>query len=412
MKIKRSSFLPILSLLIFGLMALTPAQAQPGVYYETVEPGAFFICAWETVRVHEYPNLGSSNVGSIVYTEEIRHNGREAFVRSENRNYLYVETEDGTQGWVNEAFLVQGGGAVVILEEAAIFSKPNTNTSITNQQFKGGEIVVLSEFRDGWVRLTGKKKEKEGWVQGYDKLSAEHFDIEAATLLSSALAIENSDDRMRELRELRGGRSYLSPEMQIVIDRSIASASTPTPAYNDQQYNNQQYNGPVYYDDPASTPNQPAQQPGTPYYATGEDAFSNNSGGNPTRSQNNSNSGSTVLRPTTAAPVNPYAYQEREVVDMASGQTYIRVRETGSIQPVKAKKPTTEFYAYHKSLPIGSKVLMSVPGTEMFIELEVVARLRSDNPHMIGLGGETIKAVFGEIAAKDVGSVSIEYPKP
>lgn len=409
MKIKRSSFLPILSLLISGLMALTPAQAQPGVYYETVEPGAFFICAWETVRVHEYPNLGSSNVGSIVYTEEVRHNGREAFVRSENRNYLYVETEDGTQGWVNEAFLVQGGGAVVILDNAAIFSKPNTNTSITNQQFTGGEIVVLSEFRDGWVRLTGKKKEKEGWVQGYDKLSAEHFDIEAATLLASALAIQNSDDRMRELRELRGGRSYLSPEMQIVIDRSIASASAPTPTYNNQ--NNQPYNGPVYYDDP--TPSQPAQQqPSTPYYATGEDAFSNNSGASPTRSQNNQNTSAPVMRPTTAAPVNPYAYQEREVVDMASGQTYIRVRETGSIQPVKAKKPGTEFYAYHKSLPIGSKVLMAVPGTEMFIELEVIARLRSDNPHMIGLGGETIKAVFGEIAAKDVGSVSIEYPKP
>lgn len=408
MKIKRSSFLPILSLLISGLMALTPAQAQPGVYYETVEPGAFFICAWETVRVHEYPNLGSSNVGSIVYTEEVRHNGREAFVRSENRNYLYIETEDGTQGWVNEAFLVQGGGAVVIIDDAAIFSKPNTNTSITNQQFVGGEIVVLSEFRDGWVRLTGKQKQKEGWVQGYDKLSAEHFDIEAATLLASALAIENSDDRMRELRELRGGRSYLSPEMQIVIDRSIASASVPAPTYNNP--NTQPYTGQVYYDDP--TPAQPAQQLNTPYYANGEDAFSNNSGNNPTRSGNNPNSGSTVLRPAPAAPVNPYAYQEREVVDMASGQTYLRVRETGSIQPVKAKKPSTEFYAYHKSLPIGSKVLMAVPGTQMFIELEIIARLRSDNPHMIGLSGETIKAVFGEIAAKDVGSVSIEYPKP
>lgn len=118
------------------------------------------------------------------------------------------------------------------------------------------------------------------------------------------------------------------------------------------------------------------------------------------------------MRPTTAPAGNPYAYQEREVVDMASGQAYIRVRETGTIQPVKAKKPASEYYAYHKSLPIGSKVLMAVPGTQMFIELEIIARLRSDNPHMIGLGGETIKAVFGEIAAKDVGSVSIEYPKP
>lgn len=405
MKINRSYFLSASTLLMLTLMSST-LLAQPGVYYETVEPGAFYICAWENARVHEYPNLGSSNVGTIVFTEEVRHKGREAFVRSENRNYVYVETEDGTQGWVNETYLVQGGGAVVILDNAAIFAKPNTNTSITSQQFGGGEIVILSEFRDGWVRLTGQKKEKEGWVQGYDKLSAEAYDIEAATLLASALAITNTEDRVRELRELRGGRNYLSPEMQQVIDRSIAGAATPAPTY--QQPTNQPYTGPVYYDDPNTS--QPATQPNTPYYASGEDAFSNASP-SPTRSQVPVNTATPA--PVAPAPVgNPYSYQEREVVDMASGQAYIRVRETGTIQPVKAKKPATQFYAYHKSLPIGSKVLLAVPGTEMFVELEVIARLRPDNQNMIGLGGETIKAVFGEIAAKDVGSVTIEYPRP
>lgn len=400
MTIKCSNLLSVSSLLMLTLMSGV-LLAQPGVYYETVEPGAFYLCAWDNVRVQEYPNLGSSNVGTIVYTEEVRHKGREAFVRGENRNYLYVETEDGTQGWVNETFLIQGGGAVVILDNAAIFAKPNTNTSITNQQFEGGDIVILSEFRDGWVKLIGKQKEKSGWVQGYDKLSAEEYDIEAATLLSSAMAITNADDRTRELRELRGGRNYLSPDMQQVIDRAIARAATPPAAY--QAPSSQPYTGPVYYDDPGT-----ATQPSTPYYASGEDAFSNSSPA-PTRSPVPVRAAAPTASSQNASP---YSYQEREVVDMASGQTYIRVRETGTIQPVKAKQPATQYYAYHKSLPIGSKVLLAVPGTEMFVELEIIARLRPDNQNMIGLGGESIKAVFGEIAAKDVGSVTIEYPKP
>ena len=340
MKDNRSSILLTLTMIMAGLM-LTPLQAQPGVYYETVEPGAFFICAWDNARVHEFPNLGSPNVGTIVYTEEVKHKGREAFVRAENRNYVFVETEDGTQGWVNESYLVQGGGSVVILDNAAIFSKPNTNTAITNQTFEAGEILILSEFRDGWVRLTGKQKQKDGWVQGYDKLSAEEYDIEAATLLASALAIENTQDKLRDLRELRGGRSYLSPDMQIVMDRSIAAASSPAPTRPNTAPATP-YNGPIYYDEPT-----------TPYYATGEDAISNS---NPTNTGNTSyypapinsqpaytpptfpTQSAPVMRPTTA-PTNAYAYQEREVVDMATGISYLRVKETGSIQPVKAKAP-------------------------------------------------------------------------
>ena len=395
--------------------------AQPGVYYETVEAGAFLISAWDHVKVHEYPNQSSPHLGTIVFTEEVRHQGREAFVRGENRNYLYVQTEDGTQGWVSDAYLVSGGGAVVILQDAAIFSKPGTTTAITNQQFTAGELVILSEFREGWIKLTGRQKAKEGWVQGYEKLSAEQYDIEAATLLAAALSLENTQDRQRELRELRGGRSFLSPEMQMVVDQAIARSAGPAtrPAPTTTTPSTA-YNGPVYYDEPA-----------TPYYPSGEDAVTtyNNAPARPaanprpatTTRPANSPAAAPATQPaaTTANPAvmrpattTPYAYQEREVVDMATGASYIRVRETGTIQPVKAKTPPSQFYAYHKSLPIGSKILLAVPGTNQFVELEIIARLRPDNPNMIGLGAEVIKAVYGEIAAKDVGSVSIEYPKP
>ncbi len=419
---KKSRYL----LLMIATFLVTTSQAQPGVYYETVEPGTFFICAWDNVRVHEYPNQGSPNVGTIAYTEEVRHLGREAFVRSENRNYVFVETKDGTQGWISQGFVVAGGGSVVILSDAPIFQKPNTTTTITNQQFSAGEVLILSEFKDGWVRLTGKQKIKDGWVQGYDKLSAESYDIEAASLLATALSLPKQEDRLRELRELRGGRSYLSPEMLMIIDQTIASAYGPAPS-TPRPTSQPEFDGNVYYDDPG------------PYFATGEDAFSRPNAGsnsNLTPTYPAATQTMTYAPPAAAAaatqaanqaaaaaqqaatmrpqPVStlPYNYQEREVVDMNTGVSYFRIKETGTIQPVKAKSPKSEYYAYHKTLPIGSKVMLAVPGTTMFVELEIIARLRPDNPNMIGLGAEVIKAVYGEIAAKDVGSASIEYPKP
>lgn len=401
------SFLSLVAALLMTAGMSPSALAQPGVYYEEVNAGQFFMCAWENARVHEYPNLGAGNVGTIVFTEEVHHLGREAFVRSENRNYLFVETEDGAEGWVNEAYLVAGGGAVVLLDAAPIFQKPNTNTAITDQAFEPGDIVILSEFKDGWVYLTGERKEKQGWVQGYDKLSAETYDIEAATLLASAMEQESDQAKVRELRELRGGRAYLSPAMQQIIDQRLVALT------RGQQAPSPQPSNPIiYYDEPTTPYNQPAYpaQPNTPYYANGEDAFAG-----PTRNQGVQPLAHPGYQPTPNVPAvtrSNYALQEREVVDMATGRSYIRVRETGTIQPVKAKKPKTKYYAYHKSLPLGATVLLAVPGTELFIELEIIARLRPDNDHMIGLSGEVIQEVFGEIAAKDVGSVTIEYPKP
>ncbi|GAB4412836.1 MAG: hypothetical protein OHK0039_19190 [Bacteroidia bacterium] len=379
----------LLLLLLFVGTGLS-LQAQEDVYYVNTFEGETSVCVWGNIILHEVPGRNSRNIGEIVYAEELTHLGKEALVRSEKRNYIWVRTRDGKTGWVNETYVVRNGGVVVVLTDATIYGRPETFSSATDQQFAAGEILVLSDFQNDWVFLTGIRKEKSGWIKGYEKLSVETGDIETATMLARAQAEPDLETRRSNLQKLMQFRSGATPEMMAVV-RNAYNATLPQPAptnpsarpaVDDQSL--------VYYD--------------VPFYEGGEDAFSNAT----------SRPAQTSAQPVMPLTPAPPAYQriEREVIDMETGKSYVRVYESGTIQPVKAKNPPSIYYCYHKTLPIGTKVLLSVPGYEgKYVPLEVIARLRPDNSHMLGLGGEVIKAVFGEIAAKDVASVTISYPQ-
>ena len=355
--------------------------AQSEEIFIDTQPGDVSICAWSKVGLKEYPAESARSVATIFFTEQLEHLGREAFVRNERNNYVFVQAEDGTKGWVNDLYLVKGGGTIVVLKRSPIYQKLNTPQSVTQNFFNAGEIAILTEFTDGWVKLTSHKKQKSGWVEGYDALSTEEYDIEAAALLAEAFTERNRNRRRDAILAIRDGRSYISNEMRGVLDAAVnRTYGTPSvPKEDDPSY---------YVDD-------------IPFYATGEDALATNA--------------SSYNRPDNATNIpfrgDVYSITEKEVVDMQTGRSYIRVSETGTIQPVKAKRPKSIYYAYHKTLPVGSTVLLEVPGTDKFVQLEIVARLKSTNKHMIGLGKEILQAVYGESQAKNVVSATISYPK-
>ena len=383
MTIKVFRHLLLLSLLLTSL----GAQAQEDVYYVDTYAGEASVCAWASIILHEVPGRNTNKIGEVVFAEEVEHLGKEALVRSERRNYVWVKTKDGKMGWVNETYIVRNGGVVVLLEDATIYRKPGTLSSATTDQFPQGSILILSDFKDNWVFLTGPRKELSGWVEGYEKLSVAPGDIEAATMLARAQTVEDPTQRRGELTKLLQTRSNISPEMEAVV-RSQINTTYPQP---------QPQPGPG-----------PARDMGevlfdAPTLTGGEDALMDE-----TYRPGPAYTGATI---PVANTLPAYNRIEREVIDMETGRSYIRVYETGTIQPVKAKNPPDIFYCYHKSLPIGTTVLLDVPGYEgKYIPLKVIARLRPDNPNLIGLGGEVIERVFGEKAAKDVSGATISYP--
>ena len=381
-----------LSLVLFiGCLFLSgEIIAQTSVIYDDTESGEFSICAWSKVSLGEYPGERARTIGTVYFTEEVQHLGREAFVRGENQNYVLIKAGDGSEGWVNDQYLVKGGGTVVVLEDAPVYQKLKTPQSVSPYFFHAGEIAILTEFSDGWVKLTSLRKEKVGWIEGYDALSAEDYDIEAAALLAEANVAPDVDARRNEIRKIRNGRGHISEEMKRVLDQ----------AFNRTYQKDDNY---VFNDsDPYYNDND------VPFVNDGEDSFGYNT--TPideldAYSYDTGNNNSNVSRGSR------FGIIEREVVDSQTGASYIRVTETGTVQPVKAKNPKSNYYAYHKTLPIGSTVLLEVPGTGKFIQLEVIARLKSSNKNMIGLGAEVIKAVYGVTQAKDVPYASISYPR-
>lgn len=366
-------------------------QEDSGVYYEYTGTGQTSVCAYKSIVLHEAPGRNSRKLGTIVFTEEMEHLGQEALLKEERRNYILVKTRDGKQGWVDEMYIVKDGGVVVLLEDSKVFERPATFSSSTSDFFRAGEIAILTDFQDNWVKLVSYRKDIEGWVEGYHKLSAEDYDIEVAAMLAKALEIPDDNVRRQELAKIGSMRGFISTEMKGVINRTlnIVDESNQRPIPVDSE---------VYYDQPNPGP------------IEGEDAFAIS----PYRTDRSDGLYSDNGRINSVYVPNSERrpqIQEKEVIDMSTGRSYLQVTESGTIQPVKAKKPKNIYYCYHKTLPIGSKVLLEIPGGQGYVPLEVVARLRSNNPHVVGLGSEVIKAVYGVVKAKEVQSVSISYPK-
>lgn len=381
------------ALCLFLMLSVSLGWAQQsGVFYDDqAKAGETSICAYASVALYDMPGRGSRQVATALYTEQFVHAGREAFVRAETRNYILVRTADGKECWVAENFIIRNGGVVVLLQDSRLYEKPNTPAAAGDNYFRAGDVLILSDFSENWVFLTGIKKEKTGWIEGYDKLSVESGDIEVASIYARAMGQADPNLRRTELNKLRNSRSSMSRDMIALIDRSIndtypagSTGSTTRPR-------------PTASSGSGTSTARPSAQ--TPYYSSGEDQFSQPGAKLP-------------ASPTYSNSESVNSFNEREVVDMETGQSYLRVTETGTIQAVTAKKPASIYYAYHKTLPIGSKVLLEVPGGKGFVQLEIVARLRSDNPNMIGLGAEVIKSVYGETSAKSVPYASITYPKP
>lgn len=63
-----------------------------------------------------------------------------------------------------------------------------------------------------------------------------------------------------------------------------------------------------------------------------------------------------------------------------------QINQTGDFTELRSKKATNNrFYAFHNSLPIGSKVKMLIPQNEGYVEVEIIDRLPSYERVMIGL---------------------------
>lgn len=351
--------IPLLFLLITSRLSLF---AQ--IYYEQTpqEVNQISICNWPQVSLYAEPGQSSEILAYLVFGEALTHLGQEAIVKRERNNYLLVEAQSGEQGWVDDQYVVRNGGVVVLLEDARIYNKPSTYSAATGLQFEAGELLILSDWQDNWVYLTGEKGRKSGWTQGYDRLSVDPRDLEIAGMLRKAMTIPDDNERLIALRSIIETPDYIGSPVRTLLQEVLlnGTSSPELPPINDFDPNN---------------PEPP-------------------------------------IRTIDEFVVDTAAYLEATVYDPASNAASVLVKESGRVQAVAAKNPPSITYAYHKTVPIGETITLQSPDGSGFIELKVIARLKKSNPNVIGLGKEVIKKVFGVSRASEIPSATIIYAKP
>lgn len=356
------------------LLACCMLAALPALVAQASADPALYTCVWNNVPVKDAPGKTGANTSVIQFGEAVEFMGDKAYLPEEKRTYIRIRTADGKTGWVHEYLTIPGGSPAVVLGEGVIYKRPATPSTITATRFEAGELVVLEATAGEWISLIGLERKKAGWIQGLDLISTDVRDIELCALMNQARSEKDPLRRTERMQAIAGlaqdARSPLAASFAAQADE--ARRLPPAPVYADAPAR------------PAPAQLAPVQQ---------EPAA-------------RSVSRSAVL-PAVAPPAQP-ALRTQRMIDESTGTEIAYIFETGGAYEVKGPdQPRSVYYAYHKSLPIGSTVRIQVPGNSGFVDLQVVNRLRSDNPNVVGLSRECMEALFG---SRSPGQVTIFYP--
>lgn len=337
------------------------------------------VCAWDGAEIRLTPGEKAPSAGVLPFGEEVQLLGRRATVISENRrNYLEVKvTGTNAIGWIKENLLLDGGLVVVLRTTPFYPSYKSLYMANDGDIFEAGELAILTNFEeDGeYIQLVGRNKGpnglKKGWIKGLDRVSVRHNDLVVANRIYEIQKSKDAKFQRSSLNGIRGMAEFQQSGMELALEYAIQRT----------------------------------------YIPGGLPVVSNTS--NPTRSPNSKKAKTTSAKKgatTTAKKPEPKDknFVVREVVDMETNLSYNRVTETGTIMEVNGpRRPKNIYWCYHKTRPIGSEILLHVPSGGI-VKLEVVARLKSNNPNSIGLGKAVLEQVYGTRFHKEA---TFSYPQ-
>ncbi len=173
------------------------AQAESGTVEQKAEVAA--VCIWDNLSVRAAADSKSQWLTSISIGESLTLQGESAVDSADNnREYVKVKLADGKEGWTQKTLLVEGGTAAVFTQAVPIYKRPDLLTK-TENTFSEMDIVAIKGVQEGWVEVTGKRKEgkwiETGWVKK-ESLSSNNVDI--ATAKFSRIALEETDTEKRK----------------------------------------------------------------------------------------------------------------------------------------------------------------------------------------------------------------------
>jgi hypothetical protein len=369
-------------LLIVGLLILTSLSLNLSDLYGQSPQGSSrasmqetAVCIYPVAGMRLQPGKNAQYLEPIYYGQAVRILNDTAYVPSEARVYMRVESESGKVGWVHRYLFELNATQVAVVRDAQIYGSPGAVTTITTAEFEAGEMAAMTQFQEDWILLVGKRRDKKGWVKrsgGPEPISVDDEDIAIASLMDKALEEQDVRQRISALEAIQEQPAFSNSKLQAIlmkrIEKEVALA-------NDAANEASQAAGVA---NAANTGGGGNEFPSQPTY--------------PGANQRISSSTVSAFPQPSSTP----GRSEEAVYDSNTGQNYTKVTEKGEIYLVKGpENKENVFFAYHKNLPKGAKILVNVPDNPGFVELEVINKLSEKRPQVIGMTEACMKAIFG-----------------
>lgn len=328
--------------------------------------GEVAVCVYPVAGMRLQAGKNAQYVEPIKYGQEVKLLGDTAYVPSEARVYMRVQSKSGKIGWVHRFLFEMHANQVVVTRTSQIYGSPGAVTTITTAEFEAGELAAMSDFQEDWILLVGKKKQKKGWIKrsgGVEPVSVSGTDIAIAALMEAALENPDVTGQITGLEAIQQQTGFnKSPLKSVVINKIEALV----------MQENQQTANPDYNQRVSSSSTMNNAQPTETTSVLGSAGQRVMASSNPNRA-------------------------EESVYDSNTGQNYVKVTERGSVYVVKGPaNANSVFFAYHKDLPKGAKILINVPDNAGFVELEVINKLSQNRTQVIGLSQACLEAIYGE----------------
>lgn len=331
--------------------------------------GEVAVCVFPVAGMRLQAGKNAQYLEPIKYGQEVKLLGDTAYVPSEARVYMRVQSKSGKIGWVHRYLFEMYANQVVVTRTSQIYGSPGAVTTITTAEFEAGELAAMSDFQEDWILLVGKKKEKKGWIKrprGVEPISVSGTDIAIASLMETALENPTTTGQITALEAIQQQPGFNNSPMKSVVINKIEAL--------------------------VMLENQQAAQASNP---DANQRLDNSSQGGFQPTETTSVLGTAGQR-VMAANTNPNRAEEM-VYDSNTGQNYVKVTEKGSVYVVKGpENAQSVYFAYHKDLPKGAKILINIPDNTGFVELEVINKLSKNRPQVIGLSEACLEAIYGE----------------
>lgn len=164
------------------------------------------LCMWNNLSMRATPNekgkfLTSLNMGeTMIYLDSTVTDESS----SKKHQYAKVKLSDNTEGWVRNDLIIIDAKLAVITDKASICKRADLITK-TDKSFEAMDIVAVKSTSSGLANVKGIIKGgtwySEGWISE-GLLSYKKPDITAAILISRALSMKDTEERINELGKI------------------------------------------------------------------------------------------------------------------------------------------------------------------------------------------------------------------